>query len=649
MLGLIAIGLTASVAVYHVSPDGDDSASGSSNAPVATISQGVRLAGPGDIVVVHEGEYRITEPILIGKDKARLLLKARGRVVLRGGLEIPKSKIKSLDIDIERRLTKAASQNVLQVDLREIGIAAIDPLIARGMNHREAMAPVELFVGDEAQTLARWPNEGFVRTGKVTDKGAVPRFGDYSGKKAVFEFPQERIESWQTLEDVWAFGYWMWDWADESIPVESYRDGKLTLGGPHFYGVRENRPIYFENVLEELDSPGEYYIDRERMRLFFWPSTSGTAHLSLNKKPMLLIVEAEEVTVEGLRFVTSRQFTVDITGGRDVVLRNCVFRNLGRYAVKISSGTGHRVERCRFSDLGEGGVILNGGDRDRLSPASHEVIDCVFENFSRRARTYRPGVLVGGVGMRVARCEFKDAPHSAIIFSGNDHTFERNYFHDILTHTGDGGAVLGDRDWSERGTVIRENLFHRLHGEHIYENGVYLDDLISGIKVLDNVFLDCFWGLMIGGGRDNVVTGNLFVDVRLSMHLDARGLGWRADSFESLKNLLNRVPYKSLVWRRRYPGIEDILDDDPMSPKRNTVTDNVLVRAGRVTDDLAPQFKSGGTIERNVSSDSKAVFTVTNGVLTMDREAAELLAAIPGFNSPNGRKYGPTSNVPGPD
>ena len=79
------------------------------------------------------------------------------------------------------------------------------------------------------------------------------------------------------------------------------------------------------------------------------------------------------------------------------------------------------------------------------------------------------------------------------------------------------------------------------------------------------------------------------------------------------------------------------------------MTDNVLVRAGRATDSLARQFKSGGTVERNVSYETKAVFTVSNGVLTIDREAAQLLADIPGFNSPIGQKYGPTARVPGRD
>ncbi len=42
----------------HVTVDGSDSAQGTPDAPLRTISRAARLAWPGDTVVVHEGEYR---------------------------------------------------------------------------------------------------------------------------------------------------------------------------------------------------------------------------------------------------------------------------------------------------------------------------------------------------------------------------------------------------------------------------------------------------------------------------------------------------------------------------------------------------------------------------------------------------------------
>ena len=44
--------------IYHVSPDGNDSNTGTEEKPVKSVSAAVNLAQPGDSIVVHEGTYR---------------------------------------------------------------------------------------------------------------------------------------------------------------------------------------------------------------------------------------------------------------------------------------------------------------------------------------------------------------------------------------------------------------------------------------------------------------------------------------------------------------------------------------------------------------------------------------------------------------
>ena len=86
----------------------------------------------------------------------------------------------------------------------------------------------------------------------------------------------------------------------------------------------------------------------------------------------------------------------------------------------------------------------------------------------------------------------------------------------VLTHTGDGGAVYTGRDWTFRGNVIRHNYFHDLHGHRLWENAVYIDDMAGGVEVSGNVFARCHWGLLVGGGRDNRIWNNLFLDCTLA-------------------------------------------------------------------------------------------------------------------------------------
>jgi hypothetical protein len=52
------ITLSLNAREYHVSVKGDDNADGSASLPFRTINHAARIAGPGDVITVHEGTYR---------------------------------------------------------------------------------------------------------------------------------------------------------------------------------------------------------------------------------------------------------------------------------------------------------------------------------------------------------------------------------------------------------------------------------------------------------------------------------------------------------------------------------------------------------------------------------------------------------------
>jgi parallel beta-helix repeat protein len=56
---------------------------------------------------------------------------------------------------------------------------------------------------------------------------------------------------------------------------------------------------------------------------------------------------------------------------------------------------------------------------------------------------------------------------------------------------------------------------------------VYLDDQLSGTVITNNLFDNCMTGVVLGGGRDNVVMLNTFVNNDLAVHLDNRGMNWQ--------------------------------------------------------------------------------------------------------------------------
>ena len=87
--------------------------------------------------------------------------------------------------------------------------------------------------------------------------------------------------------------------------------------------------------------------------------------------------------------------------------------------------------------------------------------------------------------------------------------------------------------------------------------------------------------MMIGGGRDNHVLNNIFVDCVPSLHVDARGLGWMhfrpeewikeaEDKGTILGTAYNKPPYST-----RYPILINILNDEPKAPKGNIISHNI--------------------------------------------------------------------------
>jgi hypothetical protein len=125
--------------------------------------------------------------------------------------------------------------------------------------------------------------------------------------------------------------------------------------------------------------------------------------------------------------------------------------------------------------------------------------------------------------------------------------------------------------------------------------------------------------------------------------LDSRGLGWRAYGFNELKSILEKVPYQSAAWTRKYPGIERTLQDEPMAPKGNIVSGNVLLKSGRDTDMLEAAFRSKSDVRENTSADGEWDVRVTGRTLVIGPRA---MARIPQGMHSLARTYGPRVSVP---
>jgi len=520
--------------------------------------------------------------------------------------------------------------------------------VHRGMGVPASRVRSELFVDRQAQSLARWPNEGFAPVAKVIDPGSIPRNAadDIPEDERVVEpdrggtfvlEQRDRLARWAHADTIWAHGYWWWDWADEQIPVAKIdpSSASVTLALPHRYGLRDRAVFSVSNLPEELDKPGEYWIDVERGIVYAWIPEGGLhreAAVSMLGEPILTLSGARDITIEGLSFEMTRAGAIVASDCEGLSIRNCTFSNLGTRAVDIT-GRGCVVARCLFEDIGSGGVALRGGDRRSLTHAGNVVEDCVFRRCARIMRTYNPAIGLGGVGQRAIHNEISDLPHVAIMFSGNEHLIEGNRIHHVVQETGDAGAIYCGRDWTLHGTVIRGNFFSHIRGSDArYQNAVYLDDMASGITVEHNLFVRCNWGMLVGGGRDNVIRSNAFVSCGRALHYDARGVGWMSKHIadprtSTLHRNLAAVPIDSEPWASRYPTLRAYLTDRFGRPVGGVVRDNVLIDTplGFIEDRQSVRVENNRTLDP-----SRDGVLTGDAILAAARDSSAVFAA-PGF------------------
>ena len=364
-------------------------------------------------------------------------------------------------------------------------------------------------------------------------------------RPGTFEYSGDRPERWNVESGVWLLGYWCYDWYEEAIKVQAVdRDKRqITLARPAVYGVKQGNPAPRRyralNVLEELDQPGEYYLDRAAGRLYLWPpSKMAEARIVLStlNAPLVSLQDASYVTLRGFIVEAGLADGLVVTGGRGNRIEACEVRNTRQVGIRVSGGTGHRVEGCDIHDTGTGGLVLEGGDRKTLAPAGHEAVNNHIWRFSQHQLSYASGITLGGVGNRAAHNLLHDAPHMAVGIGGNDHVFEYNVVHDVCNASDDAGALYKGRNPSCRGNVIRYNLWRDIgspmgHGTA----AVYFDDGDGGDTVFGNIFLRCgypgqgsFGTVFNHGGHDNTAENNIFVECK-------RALGSRAVGRRSLE------------------------------------------------------------------------------------------------------------------
>lgn len=544
-----------------MSPSGDDSAEGTYISPYRTLSRALEAAreSGGDIneICMRGGVYSISETINVdfsGNWYDPLVIRSFGdeEVVLNAGYDICLSDMSEADPSFtDKIIDKPAAGKVLQYDLKAAGITDYGEISRRGhliSENKEAQA--ELSLGGSVQKLAGWPNDGF--TGLIKPQAGSEEYGTRTKEGIAngcsFAVDYDRPSLWSAQDEVWLSGTLGPNYEFDYYPVSRFdsdekrvylREGALV----EYY----TDPYYrFENIPEELDAPGEYYIDRDNGILYYYPpeDTPENAVLTLTMptpsdenesvNSLLRFDNCSNISFEGMTFMGGRGSAVSGRYNSGISFKDCDIHSFGENGIRLDFSDRITVRGCRIHDVGQDGVqFSNCGDYLNMVPNFIMVCSNDIYNFARLERSYKTGINFGYrcVGATAARNHVHDGPHSGMIFYGVNNDIYGNEFNDLVTEFSDMDAVYANNScypW-ERGNRIHGNYFHdigncSMNGKHqINVRAIRTDNKGCGLNIYGNLFYrigdegsgtgaNNGIGAITAEGTRNKIIGNLFVD-----------------------------------------------------------------------------------------------------------------------------------------
>jgi len=336
----------------------------------------------------------------------------------------------------------------------------------------------------------------------------------------------------------------------EFLSIRGYdpKEGKLQLGGAEARSALNPGDRYFvENVREELDAPGEWFLDSRARTLEYLPRPGFSAHseVIVPRTNRLIQVEGHRSTRTPVRYLRFRGLTFRNTdwtkGGAStgyglgddgaIFLRNaesctvedCRFVNIGTYAVCLVQGRGNTIRSCDVAHAGGGGVLISESGGNTICDNHLHDLGEAYQH-------------VGGIVLLGAGASDNTISHNAIHDSsrygislknpGRANLIELNRIQNTNLQTQDSGGIeVTQHDRAFRsGSIIRNNVvadtigYSSTFGKPTYLSwGIYLDSFASGYEVSGNLVCRSWnGGIMLQGGRENRVVNNVFIDGQVS-------------------------------------------------------------------------------------------------------------------------------------
>ncbi|MBE6617929.1 MAG: right-handed parallel beta-helix repeat-containing protein [Ruminococcaceae bacterium] len=471
------------ILTIYVDAKGKSGAKGTEKTPMASIEEArdaIRTLDKSDFdgidVVIKSGTYKIEKTIEFtaedaGTKNCPIRYIGEAGVTLSGGISFDYKEFEKANGDTLLLFPEEVRDMLYMYDMGKLGYTSAD--IAEMLEKQKYYNEIGLInVNGKQMDIARYPNadEGWIEIegGHFLDKnGNYTEYTDNDNVakelmavQTIIEYGDEHMErvlSWKNVEDIFVRGRYKFVWCLDDTEVTSFyedRDEVLLPYSGGYFPV-EGGLLYFYNIPEELDAPGEYYVDRNAILYYYPEEDFETAQFTVSTidDDMIRINGADWLTFENLTIETSLKNGISFTAN-NISVRNCKINDIYSNGI-VGVGNNATIYGNEIINIGQCGVKLNGGDIETLTRSNNVICNNLIKNWATRG-IMEHGIRSHGCGSTICHNELGESGDRAVDINGPLHLAEYNYIYDTCLFYCDEGTLRTTSICY--GTVVRYNV-----------------------------------------------------------------------------------------------------------------------------------------------------------------------------------------------